>query len=129
MSFSAQPRDNVKPFPAGKRIGWLWARLKECEDLPHSYTFERGNAGDITIGHRGHVMGLWREANRERYKLLVEVRTHPTLAVFVQKRAGTWVEPWKVFGTASDCIFSGSMLRDSRSDKHTSHDEATNHRP
>ena len=62
MSFSAQPRDNVKPFPAGKRIGWLWARLKECEDLPHSYTFERGNAGDITIGHRGHVMGLWREA-------------------------------------------------------------------
>ena len=62
-------------------------------------------------------------------RLLVEIRAHPTLAVLVHKGAAAGVESWKVFGTASDCIFSGPMLRDRRSDEHTSHDEAANHRP
>jgi len=59
----AKPARNVALFPAGKRIGWLWACLKELEDVPHNYRFEWGEGGDITLSHRAHVLGLWRETS------------------------------------------------------------------
>jgi len=43
---------------------------------------------------------------------------HPTFAVVVQKGAATGVEPGKVFGTASDGIISGPMLRDRKRRAH-----------
>jgi hypothetical protein len=54
---------NVIAFPAeaGKRMRSLWACFQEIDDLPVGCSLElEGN--EIVLGHRNHVMGLWRES-------------------------------------------------------------------